>query len=222
MADCAERLIRSRHSTRAFLPDSVDQATIEKIFELARLAPSGSNGQPWIVHVVSGALRDRMVAELVAAFDAGNNGADWPIAHIDPGGTYGKRRHTHGARLYGALGIAREDAESRTSLVRRNLELYGAPHVSLLFMPSFADVRTSQDVGMYAQTLMLAMAGYNVDSCAMGLLGQHASTIKRVLGLPSSLKLLFGVSFGYSDPDAPVNKIEMARAPLAETTTFRS
>ncbi len=54
------RMVSSRRSVRAFLPDSVDQKLISKIFALAASAPSNCNTQPWLPHVVSGAKRDSM------------------------------------------------------------------------------------------------------------------------------------------------------------------
>ncbi len=54
------RMVSSRRSVRAFLPDPVDQKLIEKVFALAVSAPSNCNTQPWLPHVVSGAKRDSM------------------------------------------------------------------------------------------------------------------------------------------------------------------
>jgi nitroreductase len=49
--------LRSRGSTRAFLNRPVARATVGAILDAARYAPSGSNIQPWHVHVVTGAPR---------------------------------------------------------------------------------------------------------------------------------------------------------------------
>ena len=53
-----------RRSTRAFRPDPVPRETVERILALAARAPSGSNIQPWKVHVLAGATRARVVASL--------------------------------------------------------------------------------------------------------------------------------------------------------------
>ncbi len=39
--------IKSRRSIRKFLPDDIPDETVEQMLEAARLAPSGSNRQPW-------------------------------------------------------------------------------------------------------------------------------------------------------------------------------
>ena len=46
--------IRTRSSKRAFLPTPVGREQVEAILQLAGLAPSGSNIQPWQVYVVAG------------------------------------------------------------------------------------------------------------------------------------------------------------------------
>ncbi|MDQ1240594.1 MAG: hypothetical protein QG577_2780, partial [Thermodesulfobacteriota bacterium] len=42
-----EDAVKSRRSTRAFLPKPVPRETITKIVRLARWAPSWGNTQPW-------------------------------------------------------------------------------------------------------------------------------------------------------------------------------
>jgi nitroreductase len=56
--------IRSRHSTRMFLPQPVPRELVDDALTLAQCAPSNSNIQPWHVYFVSGARRDRLVAAL--------------------------------------------------------------------------------------------------------------------------------------------------------------
>ena len=49
--------VRSRISTRAFLPDALPLSTVREILEIALRAPSGGNTQPWHLYVVSGKVR---------------------------------------------------------------------------------------------------------------------------------------------------------------------
>jgi nitroreductase len=90
---------------------------------------------------------------------------------------------------------------------------------SALFAPDTAEARLAADVGMYGQTLLLAMRAHGVASCPQGLLSFYADTVRDTLGVRGG-KLPFGISFGYADDRAPVNRIEVARAPLEETTRF--
>ncbi len=45
--------IKERRSCRNFLPDPIDQNTIEKILEAATWAPSPLNSQPWEFLVIT-------------------------------------------------------------------------------------------------------------------------------------------------------------------------
>ena len=45
-------LVRSRYSVRSYQPRPVEQDKLDRILEAVRLAPSGSNRQPWKFVVV--------------------------------------------------------------------------------------------------------------------------------------------------------------------------
>ncbi|GGQ22389.1 hypothetical protein GCM10010140_60880 [Streptosporangium pseudovulgare] len=121
--------------------------------------------------------------------------------------------------MYRALGIERDDQAARDAYQTDSLRFYGAPHVALLFLPSNGEVRMAADLGMYGQTLLLALAAYGIASCPQGLLSFYAGTVREQLEV-SDRKLLFGVSFGYRNPDAPGSAVLTGRAGLEETTRF--
>ena len=62
--------IRERRSIRAFKSDPVPRALLEDLLEIASRAPSGTNVQPWHVHVVMDAARDRLVDRVMTYRDA--------------------------------------------------------------------------------------------------------------------------------------------------------
>ncbi|HEX7307888.1 nitroreductase [Lentzea sp.] len=219
LAETAGRLIRGRRATRAFLPDPVPQETIEAVFGLAGTAPSNSNAQPWQVEVVSGAARDELADALVAAHQADRRTPDFPYDDSIYSPVHQRRRAAFGATLYNALGIGRGDRDLRASYDLKSLRFYDAPHVALLYAPESGDPRLTADVGMYAQTLLLAMAAHGIASCPQGMLSFYSETVRETLGV-SGGKLLLGISFGYADPDDPINAVEVGREPLLETTRF--
>ena len=59
--------ITSRKSVRRFLDAPVDRATVMHILQIASRAPSGSNIQPWRVHVVAGAAKEQLCQRLLDA-----------------------------------------------------------------------------------------------------------------------------------------------------------
>lgn len=219
LAGYAERLIRGRRATRAFHSTPVPEATLRAVFSLAAAAPSNSNAQPWQVEVVSGPAREALADALVGAHRTGRMSVDFPYSEDIYAPVHQHRRAAAGAALYGALGIGLDDRDKRAAYDAESLRFYGAPHVAMLFAPDTAEARLAADVGMYGQTLLLALTAHGVASCPQGLLSFYADTVRDVLGIRGG-KLLFGISFGYADTDAPVNAITVGREPLPATTRF--
>ncbi|MFI8088474.1 nitroreductase family protein [Streptomyces sp. NPDC086080] len=219
IAEAVGQLIRDRRATRAFLPDPVPPETIETVFGLAGSAPSNANAQPWQVEVVSGTARDKLADALVAAHQAGRRTLDIPYDESIYSPVHQRRRAAFGTAVYNALGIGRGDEDLRTDYDLKSLSFYDAPHVALLYAPESANPRLTADVGMYAQTLLLALAAHGVASCPQGVLSFYSKTIRDTLGVTGG-KLLLGISFGYADPDAPINAVNVGREPMLETTRF--
>jgi nitroreductase len=213
-------LVRGRRATRAFLPDEVPTDTMRTVFELAGHAPSNSNTQPWCVEVVSGAARHRLADALVAAHAAGRRSVDFPYQEGLFQGALATRRAQFGAQLYETLGIARDDTDLLDGYNTQSLRFYGAPHVAMLFAPAETEARIAADMGIYMQTLLLAMKAHGIASCPQALLSFYADTVRAELGVDER-KLLVGIAFGYADESAAVNTLRVPRAELAETTRFR-
>jgi nitroreductase len=214
-------LLRERRSTRAFLPEPVPHETIAAALADAQATPSNCNTQPWDVHVVSGATRQRLADALHEANAAGQVSLDFSFDASSFEGRLGERRRAQGAAYHEALGISREDFEARRKASADNLSFFGAPHVALLFMPLLGDgVRVASDVGMYAQTLLLSFAARGVAAVPQTSLGYHAEPTRRVLGLTSDRKLLFGISFGFPDPSSRAINYKIGRDPFEQNVTF--
>ena len=218
-----EEAVRSRRSVRGFLDRPVPQDVMEKVFDIARWSPSGTNMQPWQTFVASGELRDTLREQMMARVQS-------KVApdqdHKDPkrsvGQIYKDRRSECAAVLYRSMGIDWEDKPARAAASFRNFELFDAPHVAFLCMDEGFGLGSAWDVGMYAQTLMLAMTANGLASCAQGTMGHHPDLVREAFGLGPEVKVLFGISFGYEDPTMRVNKAHTERASLTETVTFRS
>ncbi len=220
MSMSLDEAIRNRRSVRGFLAQPVPEATLREVFELAQWAPSNCNVQPWVPHVVSGAsleaLRDALVA---AGVEDRPIEPDWPADGVYPG-VYRERQVQAARALYGAMGVERHDKAGRRAAYLRNHAFFGAPHVVFVFMHQPFDTREATDLGMYAQTLMLALTSRGIASCAQGALGLYPPVVRRHLGLPDHQRLLFGISFGYEDPADPANAARTGRVPLHEAVQF--
>lgn len=216
-----DELARSRRSIRGFLADPVAAKVLAQIFSTAASAPSNCNTQPWFSHVVSGEARDRLSAKFMQTIAQGKYSLDFPYdARYE--GIFRKRQLDVAILLYQALGVTREDKEGKRRAFLRNLEFFDAPHVVFIFMPEWGGVREACDVGMYAQNLMLAMRSHGLASCPQTILGYDADSVRSELNIDPQMKLLFGISFGYEDPDLPENRIVPERAALDEHVQFYS
>lgn len=216
-----DEAIRRRHSVRGFLPAEVPEDLLREVFALAQAAPSNCNAQPWVPHVVSGPALQGLRAKLVAA--AAHNMAgepDWPSAGGYYRGVYRERQVEAARALYGALGIDRHDTDGRREAFLRNLDFFGAPHAAFVFMPRPFGTREATDLGIWAQTLMLALTSRGIGSCAQGALGLFPAIVREHLGLGEEQRLLFGISFGYEDPADKANAARIGRAPLEEAVRF--
>lgn len=216
-----DNIVASRHSLRAFLPKPVNAATLDTIFAVAQGAPSNCNTQPWVVHVVSGEKLETLRAEMPGRFMTGEFSMDFPYAGVYEG-VYKERQYGAAQALYDAVNIARADKESRNKQFMRNFTFFDAPHVAFLFLPEPFGLREAADLGMYAQTLMLTLTAHGLGSCPQTALSFQADFVRAQLDIEASNKLLFGLSFGYPDPDDPANACVTDRATAAESVTFHS
>ncbi|MDR7271495.1 nitroreductase [Pelomonas saccharophila] len=216
--------IKTRHSLRAFLPTPVPRQTIEDILEVASWAPSGTNTQPWQVHVLTGAALKRISGRIQAAYlDAEQNAAhkeeyayyptEWRSPYID-------RRRKVGWDLYGLLGIAKTDKARMQHQHGRNFIFFDAP-VGLMFTIDRVMQQGSWlDYGMFLQNIMVAARARGLHTCPQAAFTQFHRVIAEELQLSSEQMVVCGMSMGYADPDAVENSLVTERAPVAEFTRF--
>jgi len=216
-----DEAVLARRSVRAFRPDPVPQALMEHVFALANRAPSNCNTQPWLTAVASGAACARLRQRFQADFAGGQVSMDFPYAGKYHG-VYKERQYDAAEKLYGAMGIAREDKAARGAAFMRNFAFFDAPHVAFLFIPEWAGVREAADAGMYAQTLMLAMSAHGLASCPQTALSFLCDPVREECGIDASQRLLFGISFGYEDASNTANDCRIGRAALTDNVRFLS
>lgn len=214
-----ETVVAGRHSARAFLPQPIEQATLERIFTIANRAPSNCNSQPWITHVASGAAIEKLRDRVSGAWAAGQITMDFPYDGIYQG-VYKDRQYAAAQALYDSMGIKREEKARRNEQFVRNFKFFDAPHVAFLFMQEPFGLREAGDVGMYAQTLMLTLTAFGYASCPQTALGFFSDLAREEFGLEKNNKLLFGISFGVEDKADPSNSCRTARAALSDNTFF--
>jgi nitroreductase len=216
--------ITSRRSVRAFLPTPIPREVIEEILAVASRAPSGTNIQPWKVHVVTGEAKARLTAEILSAHAdpdvAATHRDEWDYYPREWTSPYLERRRKVGLDLYGLLGIARGDRARMHAQFGRNYAFFDAP-VGLIFVIDRVMRQGSfLDYGMFLQSIMVAARARGLDTCPQAAFMQYHRIIAAQLGLKDSEQVVCGMSLGHADPSAPENALETARAPVAEFTSF--
>lgn len=222
-ADAVDAAIESRRSLRAFTRQPVPRDVVARMLAVAARAPSGTNMQPWHVHVLTGAARDALVAAVCAAYDREPDAHAfeydyYPQEFFEP---YLGRRRKVGLDLYGLLGIGRGDKEAMRRQHRRNFEFFGAP-VGMIFT---IDRRLGKgswfDYGMFLQNLMVAARARGLDTCPQAAWAQYHRVIARELQLPPEQMVVCGLALGYADGSDPANALTTERAPVSEFAVFR-
>jgi nitroreductase len=221
-----DRAITTRRSIRAFLPTPVPERTIREILEVAARAPSGTNTQPWKVHVLTGGARQRFSQAIRAAYDDPAERARhaeeydyYPREWISP---YIDRRRKVGWDLYGLLEIGKTDKEKMHAQHGRNYAFFDAP-VGLIFTIDRVMARGSWlDYGMFLQNVMVAARGRGLDTCPQAAFTQFHQLIKQQLALGDHEMVVCGMALGVADPHAVANRLSTDRAAVDEFAKFHA
>lgn len=213
-------MLEKRYSVRAYLDKPVPQALLESIFEQAQKSPSNCNVQPWQTYVVSGEKKDLLKKELMQTIMKGatpNPDFNWLPKYE---GVHRDRQFGSANALYSSIGVERDDKQGRQMAMIRNWSFFDAPHVAFFTMDKYLDIMGAVDLGIYAQTLSLILTEHGLSNCMQGALGQFPDPVKKALDLPEQRGILFGMSFGYADEEAPVNATRTDRENIDNAVSF--
>lgn len=217
------KAIKKRRSVRAFTQKTVPDEVLREVLETASAAPSNCNSQPWHLAIVSGEARDTLEKTILSEIMSGKAAAG-VFKSGDQGltGRYRDRQLACATNYYTTVGIKREDKEARNALMLKNWQFFGAPHVGFLSMPKTMGEVNAVDVGIYLQSLMLLFVEYGLASCPQAALAYYPDPVFEIADIPQGNAILCGISFGYEDTNAPINKVPFVREPLAATVSFTS
>lgn len=215
--------IQARKSIRAFRPDPVPLETVQEILRISQRAPSGTNTQPWHVHVCTGEVKEAVSRDALAMIKAGETRGyedfdyyppTWKDVHRD-------RRRGVGWGLYGLLGIEKGDRERAAKQSARNFLFFDAPVGLFITTERYLMNGSWADTGMYLQTIMLAAKGFGLDTCPQAAWIPVQDAVYRNLEIPEDQVLVSGMALGYADPDAIENTLVSERETLENVATFR-
>jgi len=190
--------IRRRRSIRKFKPDPVAPELITEVLEAARLAPSGTNAQPWKFVVVRSPAKRQALCEAA----------------------YGQPMFRQAPVIVVALG----DRKIFKKRLRRGMELVDIGAVDRQVMetvakvyqnratdPAALDISIRINCAIAVEHLILAAASLGLGSCWAMLI--KAEEVTEVLDLPDWLFPFAMIPIGHADEDPPPRP----RYPLEET-----
>ena len=219
-----DEAITSRRSIRAFLPTTVSREDIEAILRVAARAPSGTNTQPWKVHVLTGGSRQRLVEQILAAHNdpevARTHTEEYNYYPTEWRSPYIDRRRKVGWDLYTLLGLGRENKAGMHAQHGRNYQFFDAP-VGLIFTIDRVMQQGSWlDYGMFLQNIMVAARGRGLDTCPQAAFTQYHRIIREHLKLRDEEMVVCGMALGFADMSKVENSLQTERAVLEDFAYF--
>ena len=214
-------LIKSRHSTRAYLDREVEPEILREILDTARFAPSSTNMQPWEVLVLTGKAKKRLDQRLLAAYDQQTPSDPHLHAYLEEWvEPYKTRRLSCGMALYDAVRIERGDRPARQAQARKNFEAFGAPAVMIFYQDDFLKPGSILDMGLFLQTVMLSAQSMGLATCPEASLVAWPEILRKEFQIPKGKRLITGLAIGYEDAAAPVNGYRTERDEVNHFTRF--
>jgi len=216
--------IKSRRSIRAYLPTPVAREDVEAILEVAARAPSGTNTQPWKVHVLTGAAKERLSDRILAAYadpaqsrEHVEEYAYYPREWVSP---FIDRRRKVGWDLYALLGLTRDNKAGMAAQHSRNYRFFDAPVGMIFTIDRVMEQGSWLDYGMFLQNIMVAARGRGLDTCPQAAFTQFHRIIADELGLSENEMVVCGMALGVADPDRVENTLVTEREPLSSFARF--
>jgi nitroreductase len=179
----------------------VPRPQLIEILETARAAPSNFNSQPWRVYLLTDEAKRALGQALVRAHNGNTVPSFSPFPQPMPPDC--------GARVAG-----------RARQTGRNFVFFDAP-VGMIFTIHEALTKHSWlDFGLFLQTLILAAQVRGLATCPQVSFVRFQSVIAEQLDLDPEEMVTCGMSLGYADPQAAVNRLNMPREPLETFTRW--
>ncbi|MCF6280679.1 MAG: nitroreductase [Candidatus Polarisedimenticolaceae bacterium] len=212
--------IEGRKSIRAFKSEPIDRALLTRLIDVATHSPSYKNSQPWEVLIISGDKKRALTERLLQLFHSGVEPSPDLVAPVHwPAAEAGRIEQMLSSRSK-ILGVD----ITLPAIVKRskeaNFNFYGAPHVIYLYQDASLSDWSLFDLGLFAQSLMLAAHAKGLATVPQAFATDYAKEVKAFLSIPEGKRLVLGISIGYPDMDAPINQFQSERAETDEIVTW--
>ena len=208
--------IKSRRSVRSFRKRKISLNTIRKIIEIASLSPSGSNTQPWNVHILMGKSLKNFTKEMTAEFLKNNKNLklerlNYMEKYRDP---YQKRRRKVGWDLYKLLNIKKGDYKKTLEFHSLNYTFFGAPIGLIFSIEKDLGWMSWLDYGMFLQNISLLCRSYGFHSCPQAAWGLVYKKANKLLKLNKNFTVHCGMAIGFENEKSKINTLKTEREKL--------
>ena len=216
-------VILGRRSIRGYKPDPVPRALIEEVIGLAMRAPSSMNTQPWNFYIITGEPLNR-----IRAGNTERNMSGVPQSRefrIGTTGFEGKHRERQigvAKQLFGAMGIARDDATGRQDWVMRGFRQFDAPVcVIVTFDRALEGMDDAPfDCGAVATALVNAAWSRGLGAVINSQGIMQSPVVREHAGIADDQVIMKSIALGWPDESFPANAVVSERKTVAEATVF--
>jgi nitroreductase len=215
--------ILTRKAIRAFKPTPVPKELLTRILNEARRCPSASNTQPWEFAVFGGKVMEEMRKAYRECFLAGAKpDPDRPSAAAGLPEPYRSRREQVSRLHHILVGINHDDPEQVRQYDLRAHSFFGAPNGIIVYIDGSMSDHPFPifDAGAVTQTIVLLAHSYGLGCCIQGQMVNYPDIIRRLMAIPTSKKMVVGISIGYPDMGDTINKGMTERVALTEIVSW--
>ena len=219
--DVKEAII-TRRSVRYYSSKKIKKEIVEDILKVASRAPSGTNIQPWNVHVLMGESLNQFTQKAVNIFlddqlIKKNERIHYMEKFREP---YLARRRKVGWDLYNLLGIKKGEYEKTKDFHSQNFNFFNAPVGMIFTIEKDLGWMSWLDYGMFIQNICVAARGYGLHTCPQAAWGQMHNYLAPMLSITGNHIIHCGLSLGWEDDTKKVNNLRTVREDLNNFVTF--
>lgn len=220
-SESVSEALETRITVRDFLDKPVPTALLTEILNKAQRSPSGGNLQPWKLHVMTGStlaeFKKRASERTLAGKVEEPTYPAYPSPLWEPQRSW---RYKLGEDMYNLIGIPRENKMGRLIWLAQNAKFFNAPVGIIITGHKKLDMPQYMDIGIWLQSVMLLAREAGLHTAPQGWWRNWTSVCHELLNIPDEEEVLVGLSLGYGNPEADVNKLYADRASLEEISQF--
>lgn len=208
--------IKNRMSIRKFTPEPVAQDVLMEVVQTAQWSPSYKNSQPWEVVILSGDKKNALSEMMLELLEKGTETCpDLPAPQSWPAAEEARIAHLLQTRKE-ASGMDLSDPKVMQMAKKANFKFYDAPHAIYLFQDASLSDWSLFDMGLFAQSLMLAAYAKGLGTVPQAFATDYAQDVKKFLDIPQGKRLVLGISIGYPDMESPANALRTDRSATSD------